>query len=86
MAVVTLNTRRRAICHNGRIWGYDRNPVAFDDWELRLIHEGLGQMVEGFDGVDRKGRGQTAVAYVDPGGSIFVHPTGFPTTVFLLES
>jgi len=56
MAVVTLNTRRRAICHNGRIWGYDRNPVAFDDWELRLIHEGLGQMVEGFDGVDRKGR------------------------------
>ena len=42
-------------------------------------------MIEGLDGIDCKGCGQTAVADVDPGRTIFVHPTSFPTTVFLLE-
>ena len=85
MTVVTLNTRLRAIPGNGGSGGYDRDPIAFDDGELRLIHGGLGQVVEGLDGIDRKGRGQTAVPNVDPGGTVFVHPTDFPATVFLLE-
>ena len=42
-------------------------------------------MIEGLDGVDREGCGQTAVSDVDPGGAIFVHPTGFPSAVFSLE-
>lgn len=41
-------------------------------------------MIEGLDGVDCKGRGQTAVTNVDPGGTIFVHPADLPTTVFFL--
>ena len=83
---VTLNSRRRAIHHNGRIWGYDGNPVALEDGELRLIHQGLWQVIEGLDSVDRKGGSQTAVADIDTGGTIFIHPTGFPTAVLLLES
>jgi hypothetical protein len=43
-------------------------------------------VIESLDGIDRKSRGQTAIADFDPGGTIFVHPTGFPTAVFLLES
>ena len=86
MLVMALSTRWGAIYHNGRIWRYDGDTVAFEDGELWLIHGGLGQMIEGLDGIDRKGRGQTAVADVDPRGTVFVHPTSFPTTIFLLES
>jgi hypothetical protein len=42
-------------------------------------------VIEGFYGIDRKGCSQTAVPDTDPGAAIFVHPTGFPAAVFLLE-
>lgn len=43
-------------------------------------------MIEGLDGIDCEGCGQTAVSDVDPGRTVFVHPASFPTAVFLLES
>jgi len=85
MAAVALSTRLGTISRNGRSGGYDGNPVAFEDGELRLIQRGLGQVLESLDCVDCKSCGQTAVADVDPGGTVLVHPTSFPTTVFLLE-
>ena len=42
-------------------------------------------MIESLDGVDCESRGQTPVADVDPRVTIFVHPAGLPTAIFLLE-
>jgi hypothetical protein len=85
MAVDALSTRSRTVPHNRRSGGYDRNPIAFEDGDLRLIQGGLGQVIESLDGVDRKSRGQPAIPDIDPGRTVFVHPTSFPTAVFLLE-
>lgn len=85
MTIVTLDTRLRTIASNGRSRGYDRDPIAFEHGELRLIQRGLGQVIEGLDGVDRESSGQAAVPDVDPRGTVFVHPTNFPAAIFLLE-
>jgi len=85
MAMDPFSTRLRAISHNRIIGGHDGNPIAFENRELRLVQRGLGEVIESFDGVDGESGGQTTVADVDPRGAIFVHPTGSPTAIFLLE-
>ena len=67
MTLVTLNTRLGSIPGDRRGRRYNRNPVAFEDRELRLIQGSLGQVIESLDRVDRKGCGQAAVPDVDTG-------------------
>ena len=52
---------------------------------MRLIEWSARQVIQSLDGVDRESRGQTAISDVDTGRAVFVHPTGTPTTVFLLK-
>lgn len=54
VVVDTLGTRLRTISHNRVIGGYDGNPIALEDRELRLIQWGLGQVIESLNGVDRE--------------------------------
>lgn len=42
-------------------------------------------MIESLDGIDRKGCGEASIPDTDPRRTILVHPTSFPSAIFLLK-